>query len=268
MPICVECHRFDEATQSCSVPTGSPGRKCVIALLEKRLAPLSGMKVCEIGPGTVTTAKDILEANGNEWFGIEPQALDYEGRPTVRTHEGTVSNIPFDDESMDYVLANQSMEHWYEFKTSFRQGLSEIHRVLKPGGIANLNVPIHLHGHGIFVRGELDKIRSLFNSAHWESVQFEEWRREYAPLEKWVGWPLGRIPDKKIPSAETASTWILEMIIKKAAVSRRPSIAEEFKPWWIDRKTDLYRIFKVHKISRALNRRIEKLKPGSGKKAD
>ncbi|MEO2035042.1 MAG: class I SAM-dependent methyltransferase [Planctomycetaceae bacterium] len=237
-------------------------------MLEKRLATLTGKKVCEIGPGTVTTAKDILEANGNEWFGIEPQAVDYEGRPTVRTHEGTVSSIPFEDESMDYVLANQSMEHWYEFKTSFRKGLSEIHRVLKPGGFANLNVPIHLHGHGIFVRGELSRIRSLFSASQWESVEFEEWRREYEPLDKWVGWPLGKIPDRKIPSADTASTWILEIIVKKAAVSRKRSLIEEVGPWWIDRKTDLHRIFRVHRTSRALSRRVDGVKSVLGRKQD
>lgn len=39
-------------------------------------------------------------------------------------------NIPFDDESFDYVLSNQVMEH----VTDLDKVLSEIHRVLKPGG--------------------------------------------------------------------------------------------------------------------------------------
>ncbi len=267
MPACINCEQLDTENGVCGVPIGSPGRKCVIALLEKRLTPLSGLKVCEIGPGTVTTAKNILEANGNEWFGIEPQALDYAGKPTVRTHEGTVSNIPFENSSMDYVLANQSMEHWYEFRTSFRQGLSEIHRVLKPGGIANLNVPIHLHGHGIFLRGDLKKIRSLFSSADWQNIEFVEWRRDYKPLERWVGWHLGQVPDRKIPSAETASTWILEIILTKATNPGRKSLFDMLAPWWIDFKTDLYRACKVHRITRAIDRRLGRL-PKTIEKSD
>jgi SAM-dependent methyltransferase len=256
MPACIQCHRFDNQTNTCTVPIGSPGRKCVIASQELRLTEIRNSKICEIGPGTVTKAKDILEGNGNEWFGIEPQSHDYLGVPTIRTHEGTASKIPFPDESMDYVLANQSMEHWHEFDTPFRQGLSEIYRVLRPGGTAILNVPIHLHGHQIFLRGDLPKIKSLFSPKRWERVEFEEWRRAYQPLERWKGWPLNKTRDSEIPNIDTASTWILEMLLTKTTKPTKVSVFDELHPWWTDCKTKLYSRLQVKRMKDGFSRRF------------
>lgn len=256
MPACVECERFDAEQNLCGVEKGSPGRKCVIALLEKRLKGLTGLRVCEIGPGPVSIAKDILETNGNTWLGVEPKGVDYKGQETIRTHEGTVTCLPFEDSSIDYVIATQSMEHWFEFGSTFRAGIREIHRVLKPGGTANINVPIHLHGHPIFVRGDLKRIRSLFYESHWQQVQMEEWRREHEPLDRWLGWHLGKIPDSSIPKSESASTWILEVILTRSSETRRPTFREELLPRWIDFKTILADRLQLHRIKRGLSRRF------------
>lgn len=222
MPSCANCQKFDPTTNTCTVKEGSPGRKCVIALLEQKLAPIRDMVVCEVGPGPFSYAKEILERNNNQWFGVDPKSESHLGVPSIRTHEGTVSNLPFEANSIDLVVANQSMEHWYEFGTPFRQGLSEVYRVLKPGGRAIINVPIHLHGHRIFVVGDLAKIRRLFTERMWASVEFEEWRRDFKPLEPWQGWKLARptIADDKIPDANNASTWILDIVATKAAATK------------------------------------------------
>ena len=87
-----------------------------------RLAPIRDKVVCEIGPGPFSYAKEVLESNGNRWFGVDPQVESHLGVPSIRTHEGTVSSLPFANNSMDLVIANQSMEHWYEFGTPFRKG--------------------------------------------------------------------------------------------------------------------------------------------------
>lgn len=237
MPACINCHRFDPRGPRCTVEEGTPGRKCVIASLEHRLKKIHGQQVCEIGPGAWMFAKNILDENGNTWFGIDPKTEDHKARKVTATHRGTVACIPLKDNSMDYVLANQSMEHWHEYGTSFRKGLREIHRVLKPGGQAILNVPIHRHGHEVFLKGQMKRIRSLFTSYKWSDVYLEEWRKDYQPLEQWKGWLADkRLSGSSVPNAATASTWILEIVLTKAE-RERWGIREELLPFWIDLKT-------------------------------
>mgnify|MGYP001422648613 CR=1 FL=1 len=184
MPSCINCTKFDSKKEICSVlnsvPDVSPIRKCVIASLEKHLRPLKDKIICEIGCGEWSFAKDIVEKN-NCWLGIDPIEYDSKGRKTIRTHEGTVNSIPLPSNYVDVVLANQSLEHWHEYKTTFKSGFSEMHRILKPGGILIMNFPIHLHGHPIFLRGDINKIKRLWNPKLWSQIHFEEWRKEYHP---------------------------------------------------------------------------------------
>jgi SAM-dependent methyltransferase len=49
-----------------------------------------------------------------------------------------LTNIPYDDESFDFIIASHILEHIPEDL----KALSEIQRVLKPGGVALLQVPI------------------------------------------------------------------------------------------------------------------------------
>ena len=49
-----------------------------------------------------------------------------------------ITNIPFDDNSMDIILCNHVLEHILDEK----RALSELFRVLSPRGVAFLNVPI------------------------------------------------------------------------------------------------------------------------------
>jgi len=57
--------------------------------------------------------------------------------------------------------------------------------IQEPGGTLYLDAPIHLHGNEMFIMGDLEKIRSLFLPDQWKNVQFEKWREDYQPLEKY-----------------------------------------------------------------------------------
>lgn len=124
----------------------------------------SGDKVLEVGCGTQSVLRDKLK-NGSRWEGIDVTAFDQHGIPTIATKVASVGSIPFENGYFDYVLSNQSIEHWHEYGISPYEGLSEIRRVLKNGGKAILNFPIHLHGHRDFVRGNFDNIDENFVKA-------------------------------------------------------------------------------------------------------
>ena len=131
---------------------------------------------------------------------------------SIATSQGSVAKLPFENNFFDYVLGNQTLEHWYEFNVSFSKGLREIYRVLKPGGTISMNVPIHLHGHPVFVKGDIIGILELFNPNLWQNVRYEPWRQSYEPLEPFRGWRLSDISDKElIRSQEMPSSWIMQI---------------------------------------------------------
>lgn len=217
MPACMDCYKFDSDKQICTVEKGSPIRKCVCALLEKELSTLEpSLNFLEVGCGSWDFAKKIVEDRSCNWFGVEPRLEDEKGIPSISTHVGTVANLPFENNFFDYVLGNQTLEHWQEWKTSYSKGFRELYRVLKPGGVLSMNVPIHLHGNEIFVKGDLPKILKLFNLRLWEGLSYEAWRRDCEPLKPFEGYKLNAfarndlISDKDVPSS-----WIMQIMTRK-----------------------------------------------------
>jgi len=220
MPECRVCDRFDADRQLCTVVGGSPLRKCVIALLEQECPTYRG-KVLEIGCGGWDFAKRLCESAGSQWFGIDAMLVDTQGRPTIATKQGTVSNIPYSDEYFDVVLGSQTLEHWEEFGSDFFDGLEEIHRVLKPGGLLSLNFPIHFHGHPMFVRGDVDSIQSLFLKSRWRIEKLEPWRKNPAPLFEVRGWRGNEYTDAAVGSSRTS--WIGQLHAVKLSGPRKLS---------------------------------------------
>ena len=47
------------------------------------------------------------------------------------------------------------------------------------------DAPVHLHGHEMFVMGDLDRIAGLFDRSMWADICFEKWRQEYNPLRRY-----------------------------------------------------------------------------------
>ena len=188
---CRTCPRFDAVESVCSIPYGTPLRKCVVAATEAHLGRVEpGMDVLELGFGRRSLARHIVELRGARWSGIEPEVDD---PPRLGAGGfGHAADIPFGDATFDVICGIQSFEHWAQPHPKIPAGidhstcLREIWRALKPGGTLYLDAPIHLHGHEMFILGDYDRILSHFNSGSWENVVAETWRADHAPLERYA----------------------------------------------------------------------------------
>jgi SAM-dependent methyltransferase len=131
-----------------------------------------------------------------------------------------VADIPFADDTFDVVAGVQTFEHWAEEslgrQLKHEAGLSEAWRVLKPGGLLYLDAPIHLHGHEMFIAGDVDRIRRLFDEKLWQPVVLEKWRQDYWPLERYVTPEPDRSAWAKVVTSY--STALLEDIVARGSV--------------------------------------------------
>lgn len=188
---CSQCRKFDARRRVCSIGFGSPIRKCVSAAQEANLHSLAGKQLLEIGFGKHSIPRRLVTSAGGTWTGIEPM-MDRNVKAALgQGGFGHVADIPFDDETFDIVVGIQTLEHWAEplpdpaLETGYDKGLQEIHRVLKSGGSIYFDAPIHLHGHEMFIMGDLDRIEALFDSSMWSDVRIEKWREDFEPLQRY-----------------------------------------------------------------------------------
>lgn len=109
-------------------------------VLERLAFALPGgkLKILEIGSAQ-GRALIGLSRKGHDVFGIEPHSpaiqiakeLAIQQKATIEIREGRAEKIPFELNQFDLVLAFAVMEH----VENLEESLSEISRVLKPGGI-------------------------------------------------------------------------------------------------------------------------------------
>jgi SAM-dependent methyltransferase len=225
---CRLCPKFDERGPRCSVPFGKPLRKCVAASLEAHLHATRGMKTLELGYGSRSLAREVVVQSGGSWTGLEPTS----GRtPAIgKGGYGHAGHIPFPDATFDLVFGIQSIEHWEEKQPSLPDGLTyaqclkEIWRVLKRGGSIYFDAPIHLHGHEMFVLGDLGRIRAAFDETLWTDVLFEKWRYDHEPLPKCppppkevANWPSDLAARAAARRLESESMWMLALTANKRA---------------------------------------------------
>jgi hypothetical protein len=101
--------------------------------------------------------------------------------------------------------------------------------VLKPGGSLYLDAPIHLHGHEMFVAGDVERITALFVGDLWSGVTLERWRYDHDPLPRYptpaadIGYVRGTIKSydpRAIADLQTnGSVWLLTVTATKRAVA-------------------------------------------------
>jgi SAM-dependent methyltransferase len=95
---------------------------------------------CWDGEFTSAYAK-TLGSSKDEAFGIDcfPALLEVAKQRGIRcqSHDLEIQGFPFEEAEFDVVICNQVMEHLKQIYLP----ISEIHRVLKPGGYAVISVP-------------------------------------------------------------------------------------------------------------------------------
>lgn len=188
---CRDCPKLDARKVECSIGFGSPIRKCVSAAQEANLHSLDGKAMLEIGFGKHSIPRQLVTSAGGTWTGIEPMMPRENEAALGRGGFGHVADIPFADETFDIVVGIQSLEHWAEplpdpsLEIGHEKGLAEVHRVLKPGGSIYFDAPIHLHGHEMFIAGDLPRIAALFGDSLWTDVRIQKWREDFAPLDRY-----------------------------------------------------------------------------------
>ena len=188
---CRSCPKLDAGKGECSIPFGSPVRKCSTAAQEAHLHSLFGKSVLEIGFGKHSIPRRLVTGAGGTWTGIEPMRPATEKPEIGKGGYGHAASMPFPDETFDLVAGVQSIEHFAEtlpdpsLEVGHEPALREIYRVLKPSGSVYFCAPIHLHGHEMFITGDIPRIRALFDPLPWKNVTIERWREDYYPLERY-----------------------------------------------------------------------------------
>lgn len=195
----------------------------------------SSSKILEIGCGCNSYLKNIM-TNKENWHGIDIQKIDSRGRKSIASKIGSVQSIPYSDQYFDYVISNQSIEHWHEYGVNIDDGINEINRVLKKNGELIINFPFFLHGHPDFVRGNIKKIKNFFSIFNWEinSIIFY-----YDSNNKnYKGWRLCGFPDFYIKRYSSCNTsFVVEFYVKKiqSCFIKRRNLKINFK-----KKSQLY----------------------------
>ena len=122
--------------------------------------PFAGASVLELGCGKAEKARLLAETGlPKEILALEVDDIQHQRNlqisdlPLVQFRHGGAEAIPAADNSIDIVLMFKSLHHVP--MASMDQALSEIARVLKPGGLAWISEPVFA--------GELNEVFRLFH---------------------------------------------------------------------------------------------------------
>jgi len=118
------------------------GRESIVEFAKTYASNVKNPQVVDLGAGHGTDLLNVQAALGKGHYLAVESYAPYRKELKALGIESFKLNIesqklPFDDSSVDVVIANQIIEHTKEIFFIF----SEIHRVLKPGGVAIIGVP-------------------------------------------------------------------------------------------------------------------------------
>ena len=149
-----------------------PGKNALIASLVRADAA-----ILDVGCGNGSTLRHLQGLGYTDLHGLEisPYAIRRLGACGINMHSGVLPSIPLPDASFDAVIASQVLEHIIRR----RRFVSEIRRVLKPGGDAFIFVPDNCLGpideKEHVIRYNIDTLRK-FVSRHFLLINIESIR--------------------------------------------------------------------------------------------
>lgn len=116
------------------------GRRKLFSEEIEKLDLSNDARILDVGTSTGTNLRMLRDLGYTNFIGLDfsPEAIRFcreKGLGEVK--EGNIKELPFPDESFDLVLATDIIEHIDDDK----KALSEIERVLRPGGHALFTVP-------------------------------------------------------------------------------------------------------------------------------
>jgi SAM-dependent methyltransferase len=164
--------------------------------LQKRLdwisavaGPLRGKSAIDCGCGAGEYVRALANLGADAW-GIEysaekiGKAVRLGGLPEGRVAVGDIEAIEFADDRFDVALVNEVLEH----VPRDDRGIREVHRILKPGGVALIFSPNRLYPfetHGVSLRSGA-KVPHYTPFVPYVPVRlglFRYWARNYWPWE-------------------------------------------------------------------------------------
>jgi len=127
-------------------------RRVALAVLERTLDGRQGLRILDAGCGTGGTTVELLRFGAVvgvdlAWAALEPAR----GRGLRDLARGSVERLPFGPATFDVVTSFEVVYHLGVSNDA--AALTEIRRVLKPGGLLLLRVPAH-----DWLRGEHDRL--------------------------------------------------------------------------------------------------------------
>ena len=164
--------------------------------LQKRLdwisavaGPLRGKSVIDCGCGAGEYVRALTNLGADAW-GIEysaekiGEAVRLGGLPEGRVAVGDIEAIEFADDHFDVALINEVLEH----VPNDDAGIREVHRILKPGGVAvvfspNRLYPFETHGVSLRSGGQVPHYVPLVPYVPVRLGLFQYWARNYWPWE-------------------------------------------------------------------------------------
>jgi SAM-dependent methyltransferase len=121
--------RFDGRADQCPGCASLMRHRTIFLFLRASLGVPEGTKILEVGPGQALGAW-LRSLDGVEYLGAD---LDAPGAV-----HADVTDLPFGDDSFDLILCLHVLEHVVDDA----KALSELFRVLRPGGHAVVQVPV------------------------------------------------------------------------------------------------------------------------------
>ncbi|KAK6433007.1 hypothetical protein LTR95_010815 [Oleoguttula sp. CCFEE 5521] len=216
-------HGFAKSTAYDQHRPSYPAKSVQELLMQCRVAGVQGAKVLDLAAGTGKFT-ELLAAReeGYEILAIEPhdgmrEVLEGKGMKGVKVEDGDAENLPFEDESVDAIIAAQAF-HWF----ATPQTLKSLHRVLRPHGALGLiwNIEHYNEAHSHVAASSWEsKLHDLIWSFEDNEPRFrhEKWRTVFD--EQIKSTPLSLLfaadPLFALPLGEEREEWVVWLLKEK-----------------------------------------------------
>lgn len=115
-------------------------------LISKYFLGETKLNILDVGCGTGALLRELDQYGNVQGLDFSPRAVSFcKERGLLNVEQGSATEIRYENKTFDLVLALDVLEHIKDD----RKALSEINRVLKPGGIAIIFVPAFMFLWGV-----------------------------------------------------------------------------------------------------------------------